>query len=90
MQKYIFQLFIMTGSAESSNAVKNVNAFCENHLKGRCQIEIIDLKEKPSWAAKENIFALPLLIKKFPLPEERMIGDLSDFKKMLAVLKINY
>lgn len=88
MKQFVFQLFINPGTIDSTHAVKNIQLFCEKHLKGMYEIEVIDIKEHPEWATKENIFALPLLIKKMPLPEDRLIGDLSDTKKMLKILRV--
>jgi circadian clock protein KaiB len=88
VKQFVFQLFINPGTIDSTHAVKNIQLFCEKHLKGMYEIEVIDIKEHPGWATKENVFALPLLIKKMPLPEDRLIGDLSDTKKMLKMLRV--
>jgi circadian clock protein KaiB len=55
-------------------------------LKGRYSLEIIDVYQQADVAEKDQLIALPLLIKKEPLPERRMIGDLSDTKKVLKGL----
>lgn len=87
-QEFILKLFVISNTADSSHAIKNINTLCEKYLKGRYSLEIIDINEHPECATNENIFAIPLLIKKFPLPEERMIGDLSDIQKIKTVFNI--
>ncbi len=86
--KYILQLFITGILPNSTRAVINSKAICEQYLKGRYELEIIDIYQQPSLALTEEIIAVPVLIKKFPLPEERVIGDLSDIEKVLKGLRL--
>lgn len=85
-QKYILKLFVTGILPNSARAVVNSKAICEKYLKGRYELEIIDIYQQPDLAVTENIIAIPVLIKKFPLPEERVIGDLSDFETVLQGL----
>ena len=86
---YILQLFVTGILPNSAHAIENINAICEKYLKGRYELEIIDIYQQPSLAAKADIIAIPLLIKKFPLPEERLIGDLSNSESVLKALRLN-
>jgi circadian clock protein KaiB len=86
--KYILRLFVTGILPNSARAIKNIRAICENYLEGRYELEIIDIYQQPELAFKENIIAIPVLIKKFPLPEERVIGDLSDTEKVLEGLHL--
>lgn len=87
-EKYILKLFVTGILPNSARAVVNIKAICEKYLKDRYDLEIIDIYQQPSLALSENIIAVPVLIKKFPLPEERLIGDLSDIEKVLKGLHI--
>jgi len=87
-ETYVLRLFITGILPNSVRAVKNINAICEQYLKGRYELEIIDIYQQPSLSLTENIIAVPVLIKKFPLPEERVIGDLSDTKMVLKELNL--
>jgi circadian clock protein KaiB len=82
-EKYIFRLFVSGILPNSRRAVTNIKAICEQYLRGRYELEIVDIYQQPALAVAEGIVAVPVLIKKFPLPEERMIGDLSDVKMVL-------
>lgn len=90
MQKkeYVLRLFITGATPNSVRAITNIKALCEAYLKGRYSLEIIDVYQQTEIAEKEQLIALPLLIKKLPLPEKRMIGDLSDTGKVLKGLGI--
>ncbi len=81
--KFIFQLFVSNNSAVSSRAILNVKSILEKKYKDHYILDIIDIYENPGLAITEEVLAIPLLIKKFPLPEIRMIGDFSDTKKVL-------
>lgn len=87
-EKYILKLFVTGILPNSARAVVNIQAICEQYLKGRYELEIIDIYQQPSLALTEDIIAVPVLIKKFPLPEGRMIGDLSDIEKVLQGLDV--
>lgn len=87
-EKYILRLFITGILPNSARAIVNIKAICEQYLKGRFELEIIDIYQQPSLALSEEIIAIPVLIRKFPLPEERIIGDLSDTEKVLKGLLI--
>ncbi len=85
---YVFQLFIVGSSNVSINAIKNFKSICETNLNNKYNLEIIDINEQPQMAITENIITLPLLIKRFPLPEEKMFGDFSNTQKVLEFLNI--
>jgi len=61
---------------------------CDEHLKGQCDIEIIDIMKKPEVAYDEQIVAIPTLVKQSPLPVRRLIGDLSNKERLLVSLDI--
>ena len=82
-EKYVFQLFVTGMSPNSAHAIVNIKAICEQYLKGGYELEIIDIYQQPAMALSENIIAIPVLIKKFPLPKARLIGDLSNIEKVL-------
>ena len=86
---YHLRLYITGATPNSSRAISNLKAICETHLKGRYNLEIIDVYQQPLMAQSEQIIALPLLIKKSPSPERRLIGDMSDTKKVLRGLNLS-
>jgi circadian clock protein KaiB len=86
VEKYILCLFVSGKSLNSARAVINIKAICENYLKNRYELEIIDIYQHPDLAITEQIVALPVLIKKFPIPEEKMVGDLSNTEEVLKRL----
>jgi len=87
-RKYILRLFVSGILPNSARAIKNINAICDQYLKGRYELEIIDIYQQPSLALAEEIIAVPVLIKKFPLPEEKMLGDLSNTQEVLKGLSL--
>jgi len=80
--EYVLRLFITGATPNSLRAVSNIRQFCEEHLKGRYSLEIIDVYQQGEMAKKEQLVALPMLLKKHPLPEKRLVGDLSDTQKV--------
>lgn len=86
--RYLLKLFVSGTSPQSARAIENVWGICEEHLKGRYELEVIDLYQQPELARAEQIIAAPTLIKKLPLPLKRIIGDLSGKERVLSGLDL--
>jgi circadian clock protein KaiB len=84
--EYVLRLFITGATPNSVRAITNIKQICEEYLEGRYSLEIIDVYQQVAIAEEEQLIALPLLIKKSPLPERRLIGDLSNTEKVLKGL----
>lgn len=87
--KYLLKLYVTGASDRSQRAISNLIQLCELHLRNRHEIVIIDVLEQPQIAEAEKILVTPTLIKEFPLPKVRIIGDLSDTKTVLLGLNIH-
>ncbi len=85
---YILRLFVTGMTPRSARAVENVRAFCEKHLDGRYNLQVIDVYQQPALARSEQLFAAPTLIKKLPLPLRRLIGDMSNEHRILVGLDL--
>jgi len=85
---YNLKLYVTGISPNSVLAINNLTAICDLHLKDRYRLEIIDVYQQPSVAKKEQIIAIPLLIKLSPLPPKRLIGNMSDTQKVLFALEL--
>jgi circadian clock protein KaiB len=85
---YRLCLFVTGATPNSTRAIANMKEFCETHLKGNYQLEIVDVYQQPRMAEKEQIIAVPMLIKRSPLPQRRLIGDMSDTDRVLKGLNI--
>lgn len=82
------RLYVAGKTTKSVNALNNLKKYCEEHLKDRYVIEVIDLLVKPQLAAGDQILAVPTLVKKVPEPIRKIIGDLSNEEKVLVGLDI--
>jgi circadian clock protein KaiB len=86
--KYVLRLYVSGSTAKSALAVENIKRICEQHLKNRYDLEVIDIYQQPNLAREEQIVAVPTLIKRFPPPLRRLIGDLSNQEKVLVGLDL--
>ena len=84
--EYVLRLFVTGASPNSIRAISNLKQICEKHIKGKYSLEIIDVYQQKALAESEQIIALPLLIKTLPLPQRRLVGDMSDEDKVLRGL----
>jgi len=87
-ESYLLRLYVTGTTQQSLKAIANIKEICEEHLKGRYDLEVIDLYERPSLASGEQIIAAPTLIRKLPLPLRRIIGDMSNTEKVLVGLDL--
>lgn len=85
---YELRLYVAGKTSKSVVAFENLKKICEEHLKGKYSIEVIDLLVKPQLAEGDQIFAIPTLVKKVPEPVRKIIGDLSNEEKVLVGLDI--
>ena len=83
---YILRLYVTGASPNSTRAIANLKIICDKYLKNNYELEIIDIYQQPLLAQSDQIIALPLLIKKAPGAERRMIGDMSNTEKVLKGL----
>jgi circadian clock protein KaiB len=90
MAKEIWELrlYIAGQTPKSVLALKNITKYCRENLEGKYTIEIVDLLVNPRLAEGDQIFAIPTLVRKFPEPLRKIIGDLSNEEKVLVGLNI--
>lgn len=81
-KKYLFHLYITGASPNSVRAIINIKNLCEQYMEDEYELKVIDVYQQPAIARIEQIIALPLLIRKRPLPERRLIGDMSETTKI--------
>jgi len=82
------RLYVAGQTTKSITALANLKKYCEEHLKGRYQIEVIDLLKHPQLAEGDQILAIPTLVRKVPEPIRKIIGDLSNEERVLVGLDI--
>ncbi len=86
--EYQLRLYVAGQTPKSMTALQNLKGYCEVHLKGKYEIEVIDLLENPQLAEGDQILAIPTLVRRFPSPIRKIIGDLSDEDKVLVGLDL--
>ena len=86
--RYVLKLYVAGITPRSEAAIRAVTETCEKHLKGRYQLEIVDIYQNPTLAKGEQIIAAPTLIKKLPLPLRRLIGSMASEEKLLVGLDL--
>ena len=72
----------------SMQAIKNLQAICDEYLDGRYELDVIDIYQQPVLAKGEQIVAAPTLIRKLPLPIRRLVGDMSERERVLIGLDL--
>lgn len=85
-QAWILRLYVAGQTPKSVAAFTNLKKICAQYLENRYQIEIIDLLENPQLARRDQILAIPTLVRNLPPPIKKIIGDLSNTERVLVGL----
>ena len=88
LSTFVLKLYVTGASPRTERAIANLRQICDSELAGRYTLAIVDVLEDPEAAERDRILATPTLIKEFPLPLRRIIGDLSDHAKVLVALEV--
>jgi circadian clock protein KaiB len=83
------RLYVAGRAPNSVKAIANLEAICQQHLKGGYHLEIVDVCEQPQRALADGIIVTPSLAKVAPAPVSNVIGNLSDTGSVLAALGLN-
>lgn len=86
--QYELRLYVAGQTPRSLEAFGNLKKICEEHLKGRYSIEVIDLLENPRLAKGDQILAIPTLVRRLPEPVRKIIGTLADTERVLVGLDL--
>lgn len=82
------KLYVAGQTPKSRAALENLHKICEEHLRGRYRLEVVDLARNPALARTDRILAIPTLVRSLPTPISRIIGDLSDEDQVLMGLNV--
>ncbi len=86
--QWILRLYVAGHTVKSATAFDNLKKICEERLKNKYKIEIIDLLENPQLSREHQILAVPTLVRKLPVPARKIIGDLSNTERVLVGLDL--
>jgi circadian clock protein KaiB len=85
---YQLRLYVAGQTPRSLGALTNLKKICDEYLKGRYELEIIDLLQTPQLARGDQILAVPTLVRRLPEPVKKIIGDLSNTERVLVGLDL--
>ena len=88
-QKYALRLYVTGQTPRSLRSVENLRNLCEKHLKGRYDLQVVDIYQQPALAKEMQILAAPTLVKALPLPLRRLVGDFSDQSRVVLGLDLS-
>ncbi len=87
-KKWNLRLYVAGQTPKSVTALANLKRICDEHLNGQYSVEVIDLMENPQLARRDQIVAIPTLVRELPSPLKRIIGDLSNTERVLVGLDV--
>ena len=87
-RQYVLRLYVSGMTPNSRRAVENTKKICDEYLKGHYELDIIDIYQQPILAREDQIVAVPTLVKLFPSPLRKFIGDMSQTERILTGLDL--
>jgi circadian clock protein KaiB len=87
-ERYVLKLYVTGATGRSLRAIANIKAICEQYLKGRYDLEVVDIYRRPALLRQDQIVAVPTLVKKLPVPLRLLVGDLSRSEQVLQGLDL--
>lgn len=86
--KWVLRLYVAGQTSKSIAAFENLKRICDERLKNKYKIEVIDLLINPQLGREHQILAIPTLVRKLPVPVRKIIGDLSNTERVLIGLDL--
>ena len=83
---YLLYLYVAGNTLRSLQSIKRLREFCDKHLNGKYELKVVDICQQPGLASESQILAAPTLIKRYPLPLQRLVGDFSDQPRVSVAL----
>jgi circadian clock protein KaiB len=87
-QVYVLRLYVSGATSRSTEAISNIRKICEEHLAGQYDLQVFDIYQQPQLTAAQQIVAAPTLVKESPGPLRRLIGNLTDTRRILDRLGV--
>jgi circadian clock protein KaiB len=85
---YVFRLFVAGHESNSAQARRNLARLCQEHLKGRHKVEIVDVMKDAATAHKDGVLVTPTLLLIAPGPRVTLLGSLNEEGQVLAALRL--
>ncbi|WP_366558061.1 circadian clock KaiB family protein [Okeania sp. SIO3B5] len=87
VQGYVLRLFVSGNSIGTERAMKSLHQILEQSLSHPYTLKVIDVLQHPEQAEADQITATPTLIRVWPLPVRRIVGEFNDVEKILTLLE---
>ncbi len=87
-QHYVLTLYVTGMTKKSVTAIENLRTLLEANLRGSYELDVVDIYQQPEKAKEAQLIAAPTLLKRLPLPEKRLIGDMSQTERVLVGLNV--
>lgn len=83
---YVLRLFVAGHSANTERILQNLHHLLEQFLRQPYTLKVIDVFKHPEQAEVDQVSATPTLVKAWPQPVRRLVGDLDNGDKILQML----
>lgn len=85
-QSYVLRLFVSQNSEATEQTLKSLHELLENSIRHPYTLKVIDVFKHPEQAEANQVSATPTLVRTWPLPVRRLVGDLTDVERVLRIL----
>lgn len=87
-ERYLLRLYVAGNAPNSARAMSNLQVICDEHLADCYELEVVDVLQDPQRALDEGVLVTPTLVRLSPLPEVKIVGNLSEKAQVLLALGV--
>ena len=85
-QGYVLRLFVSSHSPTTEQTLEKIHQLLEQGLRHPYTLKIIDISTHPEQAESHQVSATPTLVRVWPQPVRRIVGELEDIRRGLQIL----
>jgi circadian clock protein KaiB len=71
----LLRLYVAGPGPRTEAALQSIRSACDRSHRGRYEVEVVDLAERPDAGGQAGVIVTPTLVRVRPGPERRWIGD---------------
>jgi circadian clock protein KaiB len=86
--RWALTLYVSGASPRSSEAILTVRRICDEDLAGQVDLTVLNASDHPALVKRDNILALPTLVKHAPEPLRHLVGNLTDALRVRQALDL--
>lgn len=83
---YVLRLFVAGSDLTTKRTLEMIHQMLEQELQSPYTLKVIDILKHPEQAEIDRVSATPTLVRVFPQPMRRIIGEFNDMQRLIQIV----